>query len=155
MATFAIETERNGSDELVLRCTFPAPREKVFRAWTEPKWLAQWLCPADGSGVMIEDFDLSVGKGFRLTMLFEDGHQTVVVEFLEISSPERLRFTWQWLTNEETPEPTEVRIVLSTQDGGCAMTMTHSRFATAGYRDHHREGWESCLRQLNNFVSKE
>ena len=31
--------------ELVLTRIFDAPREKVFRAWTDPKLLKQWFAP--------------------------------------------------------------------------------------------------------------
>src|SRR5262249_46147440 len=31
--------------ELTIRRTLNAPRELVFRAWTEPQHLAQWSCP--------------------------------------------------------------------------------------------------------------
>ena len=31
--------------ELVLERIFDAPREKVYRAWTEPKLLKQWFVP--------------------------------------------------------------------------------------------------------------
>ena len=155
MATFTMETERNGSDELVVRCHFPAPREKVFRAWTEPKWLAQWMCPASGTGATVDKFDLMVGGGFQLTMHFEDGKETVTGEYLEIRPHDRLVLTWQWLTNDATPEPTEITVELTEAGDGCEMTMTHSRFVSAEVRDKHIEGWQSCVGQLNNFVGKE
>ena len=32
--------------ELVLTRIIPAPREKLYRAWTEPELLKQWFAPA-------------------------------------------------------------------------------------------------------------
>ena len=43
--TVDIRTEKPSDRELVLTCTFDAPPEKVYRAWTEPELLKRWFAP--------------------------------------------------------------------------------------------------------------
>ncbi|MGO1912232.1 MAG: SRPBCC family protein, partial [Corynebacterium sp.] len=54
--------------EFTINRTFDAPRELVWRAWTEEKELAQWFRPM---GVTTESVsvDLRVGGRYRYTMV--------------------------------------------------------------------------------------
>ena len=40
-----VRNSASAERELVIRRSFNAARELVFRAWTEPQLLAQWSCP--------------------------------------------------------------------------------------------------------------
>ena len=51
--------------ELVLTRLIDAPREKLFRCWTEPELLKQWFAPAPYS-TPIAEVDLRVGGGNRI-----------------------------------------------------------------------------------------
>ena len=52
--------------EFALERAFDAPRELVFRAWTEPKHLSQWYgCVSQLTKC---DVDLTVNGGYRYTM---------------------------------------------------------------------------------------
>ena len=39
--------------ELVIERVFDAPRELVFKCWTEPEHLARWIGPKDFSGTIL------------------------------------------------------------------------------------------------------
>jgi hypothetical protein len=39
---------------LVVRRLVPVPREQVFAAWLDPASLAQWMCPGDVRGAIVE-----------------------------------------------------------------------------------------------------
>lgn len=79
--------------ELSLSRLIDAPREKVFRAWTEPHLLARWWGP-HGMTTPECELQLWVGGLFRTVMRAPDGteypNQGV---FLEIVAPERIVFT--------------------------------------------------------------
>lgn len=47
--------------------SFAAPREKVFRAWTDPEELKKWFGPV-GYSTLIAEVDLRVGGKYRLGM---------------------------------------------------------------------------------------
>jgi uncharacterized protein YndB with AHSA1/START domain len=72
---------------------FRAPRELVFRAWTNPEMLAKWYAP-NACELKIGHFDLRVGGTFhyRITHPFH-GACWVVATFKEITAPSRLVFT--------------------------------------------------------------
>jgi uncharacterized protein YndB with AHSA1/START domain len=52
------------STTLVLRRTFTASRQRVFRAWIEPEALQHWLRPR-GMAVTVRSLDARVGGSFR------------------------------------------------------------------------------------------
>ncbi len=43
---------------------FDAPLERVFRAWTDPEWVTQWLGPYDTT-VRIDEWDARTGGSYR------------------------------------------------------------------------------------------
>ena len=53
---------------LSLTRTYAAPREAVFRAWTEPEALKQWFGPSDEFTTPIAEVDLRVGGRYRIGM---------------------------------------------------------------------------------------
>nr|WP_256223469.1 SRPBCC family protein [Paenibacillus sp. 1_12] len=58
--------------ELVSRRKFGAPRNLVYRAWTEPELLAQWWGP-NGFTNTFHTFDLRPGGFWEFTMHSPDG----------------------------------------------------------------------------------
>ena len=48
-----------------------APREAVYRAFTHPEALSQWLAPERMSGV-VQRFDQRVGGGYWMSLHLED-----------------------------------------------------------------------------------
>src|SRR5271170_5128457 len=89
------ETKSSASTEssewdLVITRVFDAPRELVFKAWTETRHVAQWWGPK-GFTNPVCDLDVRVGGAIRIHMRAPDG---VVYPmsgvFEEISEPERL-----------------------------------------------------------------
>src|SRR5207247_2046710 len=93
---------------LQVRRTFQAPREQVFRAWTDPELLRQWLHGYMGRSPHAEA-DVRVGGEFRITstargakfiskVLRDKSGELVhmVGRYLEVSPPERLVFTMGW-----------------------------------------------------------
>jgi uncharacterized protein YndB with AHSA1/START domain len=82
------------SDPRVIQATriFDAPRELVWRVWTDPKHLAQWWGP-DGFTTMTSTYDLRPGGVWRFVMHGPDGRDYENrVTFDEIVAPERLAY---------------------------------------------------------------
>jgi uncharacterized protein YndB with AHSA1/START domain len=80
------------AQEITIRRVFDAPREVVWRAWTEPDQLAQWWGPR-GSSTPLEKITMDVKPGgtFRVTSVSEDGSEmTVQGVYREVVEPERL-----------------------------------------------------------------
>lgn len=99
VASLPATDQRIQSREITLTRLLFAPRELVFRAWTDPKHLARWFGPA-GFTVPECRVDARVGGRWALTMRANDELAATVGrdcpasgEYLEIEKPSRLVFT--------------------------------------------------------------
>jgi uncharacterized protein YndB with AHSA1/START domain len=81
------------STDLVLTRVFDAPRELVFKAWTDPKHLAQWFGPHGFTNPVCE-VDLAARRRVAAhVMRGPDGSDyPMTVIFQEVVPPERLVF---------------------------------------------------------------
>ncbi len=78
--------------EIVLSRVFDAPRDLVFRAWTEQEHFVKWFGPR-GFTTTIRAADMRVGGLLRFDMRAPDGKiYDNRIEFLEIRRPELLVF---------------------------------------------------------------
>jgi uncharacterized protein YndB with AHSA1/START domain len=76
--------------ELTATRTFAAPRELVFRAWTEPDRIAKWWGPR-GFTTTTHSMDLRPGGSWRFTMHGPDGRDYPNrITYREVVVPERL-----------------------------------------------------------------
>ena len=76
--------------EIVLSRVFDAPRDLVFRAWTDKEHFAKWFGPR-GFTTTIKEADMRVGGRLRFDMVAPDGKVwDNRIVFLEIKSPELL-----------------------------------------------------------------
>jgi uncharacterized protein YndB with AHSA1/START domain len=75
--------------------TLDAPREQVFRAWTDPAhltWFFNDTMPTPSEQIEV---DLRVGGRWRVMMVIDDDTRYMTGgRYLEISPPERLVFIW-------------------------------------------------------------
>jgi uncharacterized protein YndB with AHSA1/START domain len=79
--------------EFVITKEYDAPRELVFRAWTDPKHLAQWWGPKGFTNPVCE-WDARPGKVIYVVMRAPNGTDYPMGgEFREVAAPERLVFT--------------------------------------------------------------
>jgi len=132
---------------LQIKRTFKAPRDKVFKAWTDPTVLKQWFAPSDDFSVPIADIDLRVGGKYRIAMQAPDGAQHIAIgTYREVAPSQKLVFTWTW---EKSPMPeTLVTVEFNERAGSTEMVFTHELFPSVEERDHHNKGWIGCLDRL-------
>src|SRR5436190_13313487 len=85
--------ENTADRDLVLTRLIDAPREKVFRCWTEPALLTQWFTLASWVTVRAE-IDVRPGGSSCLTMRGPDGAEMANRDiYLEVVKNERLVLT--------------------------------------------------------------
>jgi uncharacterized protein YndB with AHSA1/START domain len=142
-----------GSDIVIsLTRVYAAPRERVFKAWTDTEDLKRWWGVDAGWTTPIAEVDLRPGGSYRLGMKPPDKDEVYVVagRFLEIEQPSRLVYTWAW---EAQPGPeTLVTVHFHDRGGSTEVALTHERFADAASRDQHAQGWTGCLNRLTAVV---
>jgi len=139
--------------ELNIRRTFNAPRELVFRAWTEPQLLAQWSCPR-GFTFSENRGELRVGGTFSARMRSPEGteHRLRGV-YREIVPPERLVFTHCWVDEQGAPGPeTLVTVTLAEHGGRTEMSFHQALFVSVEARDRHEQGWTNCFERLAELL---
>jgi uncharacterized protein YndB with AHSA1/START domain len=79
--------------ELTFTRVLDAPRDVVFRAWTDPAHLARWWGP-NGFTSPVCELDIRPGGAIRIDMLGPDGRYFLMGgEYREIVPPERLVFS--------------------------------------------------------------
>jgi uncharacterized protein YndB with AHSA1/START domain len=140
-------TPPDDATTLVLRRTFTAPRQRVFRAWIEPAAVEQWLRPR-GKRVTVSALDARVGGSFRFDI--EDG-SFITGTYLEIIPPEKLVFTW----SGEVEHGRESVITLDFLDRGSAteLVLMHTGLSTPEWRALAEGGWPTLLDALAGVVS--
>ena len=79
--------------ELTITRVFDAPRELVFRAWTDPTHMAQWWGPKNFTN-RVEQMDVRPGGAWRIIMCAPDGNEFPAQGvYREIVPPDRLAFS--------------------------------------------------------------
>ncbi|MBX7166595.1 MAG: SRPBCC domain-containing protein [Pirellulales bacterium] len=147
------ESTTDSPPKLVLHRTLRAPRERVFRAWTDPQQLSQWFAPAPDMDHPIMEVDFRVGGRYRIGMQRPGAPLYIVAgEYREISPPRRLVFTWQWQNEGSLRDETLVTVELLDHDGGTRLVLTHELLPTEIDRTKHGEGWTGCLDRLERFL---
>ena len=141
---------------LVITRVFDAPRNVVFKAWTEREHLAQWFGPR-GFELTLCTMDLRPGGSYRFGMHSAEGtdHWLQGV-YQEIVEPEKLVCTYAWADangNATRPE-TVLELTFAEQDGKTAMTLRQSVFESVTACDMHRQGWNSSLDRFAEYVTK-
>ena len=136
--------------ELTIVRLIDAPRALVFRAWTDPAWLARWWGPRAHPAVEMT-MDVRPGGVWRgLLRGVEDGrelwHGGV---FREISPPERLVFTFAWEEEGERGLETLVTVTFAEHEGKTRMVFHQAPFQSVGERDGHHGGWSSAFDRLD------
>ncbi|MGG1663773.1 SRPBCC family protein [Brevibacillus sp. NRS-1366] len=92
LGRLAEELDAVKTTNLEITRTFHAPRDLVFKAWTDPEHLKHWWGPT-GFDIHIATFDLQPGGLFHYSMQNADGHQMWgKFVFREVSGPNKLVF---------------------------------------------------------------
>jgi uncharacterized protein YndB with AHSA1/START domain len=159
--TAADNTTPAASDrDLVLTRLIDAPREKLFRAWTDPALLKQWFAPAPYS-TPIAELDVRPGGANLIVMRGPDGidmpNRGV---YLEVVENERLVFTNAYVKAWEPSEKPFVTVIITFDDvGGKTGYTALARHWTVADRETHEkmgfhQGWSQCADQLAALVAK-
>jgi uncharacterized protein YndB with AHSA1/START domain len=125
--------------------TLSAPPERVWRAFTDPRALAAWFWPHLNNTVEI---DLRTGGRYRITG--PAAGIAVSGEYVEVTAPTRLVFTWQF---DDEPAPSRVTITLSASGGHTVLSLVHERISDDATRDQFAQGWHDCLDRLSDALA--
>ena len=155
------------TNDLVLERTLSAPRDLVWRAWTDPKLLKQWFAPKPFEISEVE-MDLRPGGIFRIRMVGPDGFDTGHGNpgcVLEVVDGEKLVWTSALGPHFRTAEMGEgcesfpMTAVVTFADAGDGRTLYRAVALHRNQtdRDVHEkmgfdEGWGKCSEQLEELA---
>jgi len=157
MSTHKTTTATDGRD-LILTRIIDAPREKVFRAWTEPSLLKQWFAPAPFTTPTVET-DVRPGGTSLIVMKGPDGKEFPNRGvYLEVVKNERLVFTDAFTKAWDPSDKPFMTVVLTFEDlGGKTQYTARVRHWSVADRETHEkmgfhQGWPMCAEQLAALV---
>ncbi len=149
--------------ELHITRVFDAPRELVWKVWTDPEHMAHWCGPRQFQARHIEN-DRRPGGNWRL-LLHSDGFDIGDGQLRELNlwqggvnrevlEPERLVYTFQWEDNPGLSENLEtvITVTFEEDDGKTTMNFHQASFATSADRDGHGRGWNSSFDKLDDYL---
>ena len=148
-------TQVAAEQEVLITRIFDAPRERVFRAWTDPDQVAAWFGPEQmdtpREGIHI---DLRVGGRFELTMVRRGGggQLTIGYDILELVEPELIVLRSDPMPEVGMHEPTVVRVQFHDHGDKTRMTLSDSPQPVAG-RSHAEAGWNAAFDKLGTLLA--
>ena len=140
-----------------------APREALYRAFTDPAALAVWLSPGEMTG-RVHKFDARVGGGYRMSLFYPASEQPSHGKTAERED----RFTARFV--ELTPPTSIVQaisfdsvdpafagemimaVTFEERDGGTEVTIAFERIPPGIRPEDNDAGTRSSLEKLARFV---
>ncbi len=149
--------------ELRITRTFNAPRELVWRAWTDPEMAMHWSGPKPFPAFHIE-LGKKPGDRWRIGLRGCPPGKDTPVEIWqggvlrEFVPPERLVYTFAWEDRTRVglpapPHETVITVRLEENSGKTTMHFHQAFFDTAAERDGHNGGWSSSFERLEELVN--
>ena len=152
-------TATEGNDLVLIRI-IDAPREAVFKAWTDPALLKQWFAPAPWTTPVVET-DVRAGGSSLFVMRGPDGSEFPNHGvYLEVVKNERLVFTDAFSKAWEPSAKPFMTVVLTFEDiGGRTRYTARVKHWNQADREAHEkmgfhQGWAICAEQLAGMVEK-
>jgi uncharacterized protein YndB with AHSA1/START domain len=136
-----------------------APREIVFRAWTDTKHMAQWWGPEGFSNPVCE-MDVKPGGAILIHMKGPDGTiYPMSGKFREVSEPGKLIFSSTLLDEAGTPMFEVLNTITFSAKGGQTELKVHAVVtseteAAAPYLQGMDEGWKQTLDRMANHAER-
>jgi uncharacterized protein YndB with AHSA1/START domain len=158
-------------NEFVISRTFEAPRERVWKAWTNPEDMKQWWGPK-GSTILDCKIDLRLGGTCQYRMQYNNQDMWGKFVYREIVRPERLVFVTSFSDENggvtrhplSPTWPLEMlsKLTLSERAGRTALKIEwvpisptdeeRKTFETG--QDSMQKGWTGTLDKLTEYVKK-
>jgi uncharacterized protein YndB with AHSA1/START domain len=154
-------------DEIVINRLFHAPRDLVWRAWTEPEFVMQWWGPKGYTSPSCT-IDLRVGGTCLFCMRSPEGKDFWSTGiYQEISKPERIVCTDSFADEKGTvvpatyygmsadfPKEMLLALTFEAHPGMTRLTLRHTGIPAGEMRDLTRAGWNESLDKLAGVLGQ-
>lgn len=147
--------ESSSAIRLEVSQEFNVPPEKLFDAWTREDQLKEWWHPL---GNRLETVVNELKNGGTIRYEFsnaEAGHPFIIEgKYKEVQGREKLVYTWNWKTEEESIGNAEylLNVRFQPQGNGSRLEVTQENFSDEEAVQPHKEGWEKALQDLKSYL---
>jgi uncharacterized protein YndB with AHSA1/START domain len=136
-------TEKNDGAELRFERKIQVPPVQVFRMFTSPSGIREWLCDwATANARPGGNYYLQWNTGFVASGAFT-----------EVQPNSEVSFTWR---GKDDPDFSQARVMLDGEEGGTVLKIIHSGFGQGGEWENTREavrrGWDTVLENLTHVL---
>jgi uncharacterized protein YndB with AHSA1/START domain len=148
---------------IVMTRVFDAPREVVYKAWTDPTQMAQWFPPKDFTAPVCE-LDPRPGGVFRIVMKgppgepFNGGEFPGKGVFREVVPNERLVFTFEGEGAGDAPPPILMTVIFEAQGNKTKLTVHQTAETVADYdallKMGAQEGLSQSFEKLDELLAR-
>jgi uncharacterized protein YndB with AHSA1/START domain len=137
-----VHAERN---ELVITRMFNAPRELVFKVYTDPNLVPLWWGPRKYT-TRVEKMEVRPGGQWRFVQSDENGSEFAFHgEYLEIVPPERVVYTFVYEGDEQ--QSLIETVLFEESEGRTKMTAIDKFSSLEGLQNMLQEGMESGMNE--------
>lgn len=136
---------------VTLTRSYKASPEKVWRAWTSPKAMMEWIRPGEGFTAPVVEADLRVGGRYRIVMQSPKGEKFEAVGVYREVVPNR-KLVYTWASADAPDRETLVTLILRPKGTGTELELTHEGLRDAKDRDEHKDGWSNSLTSLAGYL---
>ena len=154
----------NTKKELTLTRTFDAPRDMVWKAWTDAKLVQQWWGPRGVTNSVCE-LDARAGGTIHIVMLageelgpFKGQEWPMTGTFEELDEPNKIVFTSNAIVNDKPVMETRTTVILEEENNTTKMTVhilvTKTTPEAAGPLQGMEMGWNQQLDKLGEFLKQ-
>ncbi len=159
--------EIKNKEEITITRMFDAPRELVWKAWTDPEGMKRWWGPKDFTAPFCK-IDLRVGGKYLSCMRGPDGKDYWSTGiYREIVPMERIVVTDSFADEKGTVVPAAhygmegdwplellVTVTLEEVGGRTKMTLKHAGIPAGKMRELTEAGWNESFDKLAEYLTK-
>lgn len=157
-------TDHQSEREIVITRIFNAPRELVFKVWTDPKHVAQWWGPK-GFTTKVTELDLRPGGRWRYVMIGPDGKEypakgvfSEVVPLERIVTSDEFDQGFEKVINAELPQGIVMTAIFEDLAGKTKLTLQIIHESAEDRRKHEEmgviAGWTSSFDCLDEHLAQ-
>jgi uncharacterized protein YndB with AHSA1/START domain len=143
-----------------------APREVLYRAFTDPAALAVWLSPGEMTG-KVHEFDARVGGGYQMSLFYPSSEQAhrgktseredrFTARFVELTPPSKIVEAISFDSEDSAFSGEMIMVVtLEERDGGTEVTILFEQIPAGIRPEDNDAGTRSSLEKLARYVEVE
>jgi uncharacterized protein YndB with AHSA1/START domain len=150
--------------ELIMTREFDAPRELVYKAWTDPELIKQWWGPR---GVFIPVCEVDARQGGKINIVMEAGEELgkfkgtqwpMEGEFVQLDKPKKIVFNANAINEGKVILEHQTTVIFEEKSGKTTIkvhvvltkVLPGSEFAIAGME----QGWNQQMDKLVEFIKR-